>query len=158
MQNARIPGQIKKIKVLNVSPAVSKNGLTKILLQPSITRVAMPSVRPMMGASQNSVAGGLLMPMFLLRRRSCVRPHRRPPSALADVTNKKPLSTKWVWVATMRRTPAQMRNMTPMSRHENISSLSRKANRRTKTKDDDLHIADVRCENAPSATTQNANG
>lgn len=142
MQKAMIPGHSRKKRVLRVLPGVAKNWFAKILLQPSMKSVVTSNETPIIGASQKSVAAGLCMPMFLLRISSCVRLHRRPPRALAEVTSRKPLRTKWVSVATMRSTPAQMRNITPMSRHENFSSRRRNAKRRTKTRDDDLHIAD----------------
>lgn len=50
---------------------------------------------------------------------------------------------------TIRRTPAVIRRMTPTRRQENFSSRKRKANVRTKMRDEDLHIAkqvDVRLE------------
>ena len=70
-----------------------------------------------------------------------MRVHRKPPSALALRTSIKPDKTKWVSVATIKRTPQKMRVMTPTSRSEKVSSLKRKANRRTNIKEDDLHIA-----------------
>jgi hypothetical protein len=51
--------------------------------------------------------------------------------------------TKRVSVATIKTTSPKIRRITPMRRNENISRRKRKANRRTKVKDEDLHIAGV---------------
>lgn len=104
-------------------------------------RLTIARVMPMIGASQKTVAAGLLNPIFLSRRRSCVKLHLRPPRALALITMIKPFNTKWVSVATIRRIPENIRSMTAIRCHENISKRKTNANKRTKMREEDLHIA-----------------
>ena len=70
-----------------------------------------------------------------------MRDHRRPPRALAERTITNPPRTKWLSVATIRSTPAEMRRMTPTSRREKVSRRKKKAKAKTNTREEDLHMA-----------------
>jgi hypothetical protein len=70
-----------------------------------------------------------------------VRDHRRPPRALAERTIINPPRTKWLSVATIRSTPAEMMRMTPISRREKVSRRKKKAKAKTNTREEDLHMA-----------------
>ena len=70
-----------------------------------------------------------------------MRDQRRPPRALAEITIINPPRTKWLSVATIRSTPAEMRRMTPISRREKVSRRKKKAKAKTNTREEDLHMA-----------------
>lgn len=131
---------------------------SNITLRPSTSEVRMSIETHMVGASQKIVAQGLSRPIgssssFLSSlfvapcppcapvSRICVRAHLNPPHALAINTNNIPPKANWVSVATMSTTPPVMSRMTDIRRVEKCSSLKMKAKKRTKTRDDDLHIA-----------------
>ena len=127
--------------VVSVSVKPLKNRLRNNVVQLSTTRLTIASDTPITGDSQKIVAAGLSSPIFLFLRRTCVRLQRKPPDALAERTRMRPERTKWVSVATIRRTPIKMRKMTPTRRYENFSRRKRKAKRRTKIREEDLHMA-----------------
>lgn len=81
------------------------------------------------------------MPMARLCMISSVKAHRRPPTADAEKTMMRPGMETAVTLKTIRKTPIEMRPMTRTKRSEYFSSLNRKAKKRTKMSDDDLHIA-----------------
>ena len=143
MQKATTPGAIRYSEVSIVTTRVEKNLVLNNSFQCSTKILIIARVMPMAGVNQKTVAAGLLNPI-LSRSRTCVRLHRRPPRALALMTRIKPFNMKCVSVATIRRTPENIRNMTAMRRHEKDSKRNRKANRRTKMREDDLHIAVTR--------------
>lgn len=141
MQNARNPGTVRKKHVCNICHPPLKNFVENTLNQPSEKRLTRPRVTPMIGESQNRVAAGLFIPIFLFFRSTCVRPQRRPDIALALRQSRKPGRTNCVSVATMRTTPMTMSAMTLTRRQENTSNRSKNANNNTKMSDEDLTIA-----------------
>lgn len=141
MQNARTPGAVRYRSVPKIWE-LEKKSLLNTALHPSITRLMMANVTAIEGDSQKIVAAGLSSPRVLFCSNSCAKPQRSPPSALAVMTSKNPWRIKWVSVATMSRTPENMRVITPIRRHENFSKRKRKANSRTKISEEDLHIAE----------------
>lgn len=77
----------------------------------------------------------------LRRRRICVRPQRKPEKKAALMTRMKPRTEKSTSPATIMITPTVIVNMMATRRQEGTSRRKRKAKRRTKARDDDLHIA-----------------
>jgi hypothetical protein len=136
-----IPGKISSPAVCRIAPGPSRKREPGNSLQLSTATLTKAIVRPIIGASQKMVATGWFIPERLSRKSIWVRDHRRPPRALAEITRIKPPRTKWVSVATIRSTPAEMRRMTPISRRENVSRRKKKANAKTKTREEDLHMA-----------------
>lgn len=141
MKNASTPGERSSIIVFRVWRGPEKKSLANIVDQLSMIRLKVQSVTAMTGLSRNIVDAGLLKPIFLFWKSTCVKPHRRPPKALALSTNRNPPRTKCVSVATIRRTPLKMSAITPTSRQEKRSRWKRKAKRRTNIRDDDFTIA-----------------
>ena len=141
MENAITPGKMRSPVVFRIAVGPSRKREPGNSLQLSRKTLTMAMVRPMMGANQKMVATGWFNPERLSRMSICVRDHRNPPRALAEMTRMKPPRTKWVSVATIRSTPADMRRMTPIRRRENVSRRKKKAKDRTNTSDEDLHIA-----------------
>lgn len=118
-----------------------KVAFEKTFPHPSKMRLQVASVMPMMGASQNNVATGFVIPIDSFSRRICTSDQRSPPRADAVRTAIIPPRSNCVSDETMRTTPAVMMNIIPTSLHEGTSSRKRKANPRTKMRPDDLHIA-----------------
>lgn len=141
MQNATTPDAVRKKTVCRALKP-TKNGLLNKTDQSSLIKLIIARVMPITGASQYIVAAGLSMPISLFFNKSWVRAHRKPPRPLAVSTRRNPRNIKSVSVATMRRTPENIRKMTATSRIENFSSRNRKANKRTKISDEDLTIAE----------------
>lgn len=77
----------------------------------------------------------------LRRSRICVRPQRKPEKKAADMMRMKPNTENLTSPATIIITPAVMVAMMAMRRHEGVSRRKRKANNRTKAREEDLHIA-----------------
>lgn len=141
MKKAIVPGIAKNNAVLKNELGLSKNLLEKMAVQLSNATLAMHSVTAITGANQKMVAAGLSMPIFLFFNKSWVKLHRRPPSALAEVTSMNPRIENSVSRATIMRTPITIRIITPTSRSENLSRPKSRANNRTNINEDDLHIA-----------------
>ena len=73
-----------------------------------------------------------------------MRPQRKPEKKAADMTRTKPSVENLTSPATIIITPIVMVVIMPTSRHDGTSRRKRKANIRTKAKDEDLHIATER--------------
>jgi hypothetical protein len=139
--NARKPGKIIAIIVCSVVPRLPKNcSCPKTFPHPSKMMLHVARVTPIIGASQNSVAIGLPIPMLSLSSNIWVR-DLKPPSAEAVRTSTMPTRWNWVSVETMRMTPEVMIRMIPARRQEGTSRWKRKAKRRTKAREEDLHMA-----------------
>ena len=83
---------------------------------------------------------GLLVAGF--RKRSiCVRAQRKPEKNADEMTRIKPKALNAVSPATIMITPAVMVAMIKINLREGVSRWKRKAKRRTKAREDDLHIA-----------------
>ena len=74
------------------------------------------------------------------RRRICVRPHRKPEKKAEAMTRVKPRALNAASPATIMMTPTVMAVMITMSLMDGVSSLNRKAKRRTNASADDLHM------------------
>lgn len=146
MQNASTPGARSSRIVCMVRVGPEKNSLPKSFDQLSIMILKVQRVTAMIGLRRKIVDAGLLKPIFLFWKSTCVKPHRRPPKALALITSRNPPSTKCVSVATIKRTPLQMSIITPTSRQEKRSRWKRKAKSSTNIRDDDFTIALERCQ------------
>ena len=133
--------------VRRLLPIPSKNELRNRVIHPSNRMLMRARAIPIAGVIQKRAAGGVSIPIdFLplsLVRRIWVNDHRRPPDALAASTRRNPTREKDVSVATIRTTPIKISDMTPISRHENTSSLKRKAKIKTKTNDEFLTMAEI---------------
>ena len=70
-----------------------------------------------------------------------MRPQRKPEKKAAEMTSTKPRVEKCTSPDTMRTTPTIMVAMMAMRRQEGVSRRKRKAKRRTKAREEDLHIA-----------------
>lgn len=141
MQKAIQPGRRTVPMVARVRSKEAKKSVAKIVYQPSTHIDVSARNTPMIGASQKSVAKGLLIPIDSLSRRSWISDHRRPPRHEAVSTSIIP--TKWNCVSadTIMTTPPVMMEIIPMSGHVGFSSLNMKANSNTNPSVDDLHIA-----------------
>lgn len=158
IQKANVPGINIYSPVITLVVKPSKNLLENTDIHPSTIILKQPRVMPMTGAIQKSAAGGVSSPMlcFLsLRNRSWVRDHRSPPDALAEITSRNPGRENEVSVATIRMTPKRMRKITPMSRREKTSKRKRKANMRTKMREEFFTIAG---RNMSTKSTQKSRG
>ena len=145
MQKAITPGADTKKPVCKTRDVPRKNSLLNRVVHCSMHALTIPSVAPIEGANQNIVETGLSNPIFLFFRSTCVRLHRRPPSALAVSTRIKPCKTNSASVATIRSTPVKINKITATSRQEKVSRRNRNANSNTNISDDDLHIAVGEC-------------
>jgi hypothetical protein len=87
------------------------------------------------------VAKGLESPIARLCMIVSVSAHRRPESAEAEKTMTIPGTETAVVLKTMRKTPNEMRVMTPTRRREYLSRWNMKAKPRTKMRVEDLHMA-----------------
>lgn len=94
----------------------------------------------MIGARKNMLLNGLLVAGFR-RRRICVRAQRKPEKKAAAMTSVKPTALKRVSPATIMMTPMVMVAMMRTSFMDGDSRRKRKANMRTKAREEDLHIA-----------------
>jgi hypothetical protein len=72
-----------------------------------------------------------------------VKDQRKPELAEDDMTRPKPVALKAVSPATIIKTPMVMAAMIPPSFHDGRSRRKRNANRRTKPRTEDLHMAEV---------------
>ena len=79
--------------------------------------------------------------MWLFFMSVSVSAHLRPDRADAVKTMMIPGMLTAVVSKTMRKTPKEIKVMTPTKRREKRSSRKRKAKRRTKMRAEDLHIA-----------------
>ena len=68
-------------------------------------------------------------------------PQRKPEKKAADMTRIKPSTEKATSPATIIITPMVMVAIIATSRQDGVSRRKRKAKRRTKASEDDLHIA-----------------
>jgi hypothetical protein len=140
IENASAPGN-------TIYPVVSRafqpenDSSPKTLNHPSKIMLTTPSVTAMTGVNQYIVAKGLVIPISGLCMTSCVSAQRRPPRAEAVKTMMMPGIETVVALKTIKKTPNVMKAMTKTSLWEYASSLNRKANPRTKIRDEDLHIA-----------------
>jgi hypothetical protein len=142
MAKAIAPGN-KMTSTVNIAEPLWKCPLPKTLFHPSTPRLTGMRIAAIRGASQKIVAKGLERPMLFFFMRVSVIAQRRPESADAEKTMMMPGMLTEVVSKTMRKTPAEMRVMTPTRWRENRSSRNRKAKRRTKIRAEDLHIAEM---------------
>lgn len=70
-----------------------------------------------------------------------MRPQRKPEKKAADMTRMNPRMEKSTSPATIMITPRVMVRIMSTRRQEGISRRKRKAKRRTKAREEDLHIA-----------------
>lgn len=77
----------------------------------------------------------------LRRRRICVKAHRKPEKKAADMTRMKPRMEKATSPNTIIITPRVMVEIMATSRQEGDSRRKANAKRRTKAREEDLHIA-----------------
>jgi hypothetical protein len=96
--------------------------------------------RNMMGARKKIEEKGLDV-AGLRRRRICVRAQRKPEKKAAEMTRVKPRMENFTSPATIIITPAVMVAMMAIRRMEGVSRRKQKAKRRTKAREEDLHIA-----------------
>lgn len=75
------------------------------------------------------------------RSRICVRPQRKPLKRAAEMTRMKPRMENETSPATIMSTPIVMVAIMATRRQEGVSRRKRKANMRTKAREEDLHIA-----------------
>ena len=79
----------------------------------------------------------------LLNNSICVNDQRNPEKNAARMTRMKPRISKSTSPATIIITPTVIVAIIAMSFTDRVSRRKRKANARTKAKDDDLHIAAI---------------
>lgn len=141
MRKARQPGKSRmpRLRMIPFSEARAENAL-ETAKSPSTGMARMRSVRNMTGARKNIEENGLEV-AGLRRSRICVRDHRKPDDAAADMTRKKPRTSKAVSPATITMTPAVMVAIMAASFQDGFSRWKRKAKSRTNPKTEDLHIA-----------------
>ena len=94
----------------------------------------------MIGAKKKMLEKGLEV-AGLRRRRICVRAHLKPEKKAAEMTRMKPRGLKSTSPETIITTPNIIVAMMRMSFQEGVSRRKRKAKRRTKAREEDLHIA-----------------
>lgn len=93
-----------------------------------------------MGAKKKILENGFEVAGFR-RSKICVNDQRRPDKAEARITRKNPIGTKWASEATIIKTPIVMMVMIPTSFQVSFSRRNITANKRTKPRTEDLHIA-----------------
>lgn len=77
----------------------------------------------------------------LRRRRICVRAQRKPEEKAAEMTRTKPRALKAVSPATIMTTPIVIVAMMRINLTDGVSRRKRNAKRRTKAREEDLHMA-----------------
>ena len=108
--------------------------------KPSMGMARRNMARKVTGVRKKRVEKGLEV-AGLRRRRIWVRAQRKPEKKAERMIRMKPRRLKKVSPATIITTPAVMVRIIRISLREGVSSLKMKAQRRTKARAEDLHIA-----------------
>ena len=141
IRKASIPGNTR-IQKLGKTPFASARAARpwRSLTGPSMGRAIKMRLRNIMGARKKMLLKGLLVAGFR-RSRICVRAQRKPEKNAAAITSMKPMASKAASPATIIMTPTVMVVIIRTSFMEGDSRRKRKANMRTKAREEDLHIA-----------------
>lgn len=94
----------------------------------------------MTGARKNMLLNGLLVAGFR-KSRICVSAQRKPEENADEIIKAKPSALNLVSPATIMMTPTVMAAMIRISLMDGVSRRKRKAKKRTKAREEDLHIA-----------------
>ena len=139
--NARQPGK-SSMPVPKRTPFVSKRWERPPARaeKPSTGIARMRRLKNMTGARKKIEEKGFEV-AGLRRRRICVKDHRKPEEQAEDMTKMKPSASNDASPATIMTTPTVIISIMITSRQEGCSRRKRKANKRTKPRADDLHIA-----------------
>lgn len=140
MQNASTPGNMRS-RIARRRPCSDTRILTPLAVAvgPSTGMAIRKRDTNMIGVRKKSVEKGFDVAGWRSRR-ICVRAHLKPEKNADAMTRANPTALKAASPATIIITPTVMVVIMMMSFIEGVSSLKRKANRRTKASAEDLHI------------------
>lgn len=141
MQKAIKPGK-RRIKGPRSLPFLSINSPrpTRRFIGPSTPEAIINKLQNIIGAKKKILENGFDVAGFR-NSKICVSAHLKPEKKAAEMTRMKPKGEKSTSPDTIMTTPNVMVAMMRMSFQEGISRRKRKAKRRTKAREEDLHIA-----------------